>query len=358
MPTTRRRLALVLLAAAVALTAGRFVLPSPAASAQPRGTEHAATAATVEVTSVVGAPSSTAAVTAGSSGTQGSGTTPDHQAAGNEMTTWKAVVLGVVEGVTEYLPVSSTGHLLVTQRILGIGQDSATKDAADSYAIAIQLGAILAVLLLYWDRIRSVLRGLIGQDPVGRQLLISLVVAFLPAVVIGLAFEKPIKNNLLGPGPVVAAWLVGGVLLLYLAPRVMPDRPGLRLTEIGPRQALIIGVAQVLAMWPGTSRSLVTILAALAVGTSLAAAVEFSFLLGLITLGAATLYEFAKNGSTMVDAYGWFDPLVGLVVAFAAAVVSVRWMVSYLQTRSLAIFGWERIAAAALTIGLLASGVI
>ena len=111
-------------------------------------------------------------------------------------------------------------------------------------------------------------------------------------------------------------------------------------------------------MWPGTSRSLVTILAALAVGTSLAAAVEFSFLLGLITLGAATLYEFAKNGSTMVDAYGWFNPLVGLVVAFVAAVVSVRWMVSYLQTRSLAIFGWERLVVAAATIVLLASGVI
>jgi undecaprenyl-diphosphatase len=282
----------------------------------------------------------------------------DKAAADAEMTAWKAAVLGVVEGVTEYLPISSTGHLVVTQRILGIGDDDATKDAADTYAIAIQFGAILAVLGLYWTRIKSLFWGLLGRDDEGRRLLIALVLAFLPAVVIGVLFEGPIKDNLLGPGPVIAAWLVGGVALLWLAPRILPDRPGLGVTEIGPRQALIIGCAQVLAMWPGTSRSLVTLLAAFAIGATLAAAVEFSFLLGLMTLGAATLYETAKNGSTVVDAYGWVDPLIGLVFAFLSAVIAVKWMVSYLRTRSLAIFGWERIGAAAITLALLATSVI
>ena len=285
--------------------------------------------------------------------------TPEEQtAAENQMSTWKAMVLGAVEGVTEYLPISSTGHLVVTQRILGIGDTTATKDAADSYAIAIQFGAILAVLVLYRKRIESIIRGLLGRDADGRRLLIALALAFIPAVIIGVAIEKPIKSHLLNVGPVIGAWIVGGLLLLYLAPKIKADRPGMSITHIGPKQALIIGCAQVLAMWPGTSRSLVTILAALAVGTTLAAAVEFSFLLGLMTLGAATLYESAKNGSTVIDAYGWFNPLVGLFFAFIFAALSVKWMVAWLQTRSMAVFGWERLVVAAASIGLLIAGTI
>jgi undecaprenyl-diphosphatase len=285
--------------------------------------------------------------------------TPEEQsAAKNQMSTWKAMILGAVEGVTEYLPISSTGHLVVTQRILGIGDTDATKDAADSYAIAIQFGAILAVLVLYRKRIESIIRGLFGRDADGRNLLISLVIAFIPAVVIGVVIEKPIKSHLLNVGPVVGAWIVGGLLILFLAPKIKANRPGISITHLRPKQALIIGCAQVLAMWPGTSRSLVTILAALAVGATLAAAVEFSFLLGLMTLGAATLYETAKNGSTVIDAYGWFNPLVGLVFAFIFAALAVKWMVSWLQTRSLAVFGWERLAVAAASIGLLIAGTI
>jgi undecaprenyl-diphosphatase len=285
-------------------------------------------------------------------------TATDAAAADSQMTTWKAIVLGVVEGVTEYLPVSSTGHLLVTQRILGIGDTDATKDAADTYAIAIQFGAILAVLVLYWQRIVSIFKGLIGQDAEGRRLLIALVMAFLPAVVVGVVAEKKIKEHLFGPWPVIVAWLIGGVVVIWLAPKIKADRPGFKITEMTWKQGLIIGVAQVLAMWPGTSRSLVTILAALAVGASLATAVEFSFLLGLMTLGAATVYETAKNGSKVIDAYGWVDPIVGMVAAFISAVLAVRWMVRWLQTRSLAVFGWERVLAAVGTIVLIVTGVI
>ena len=276
----------------------------------------------------------------------------------DEMDPAKAIVLGAVEGITEFLPVSSTGHLVVTQRLLGIGDTSATKDAADDYAIAIQFGAILAVLFLYQRRIRSILRGLIGRDADGRHLLISLVLAFVPAAVIGVVFEKPIKSHLLAVGPVVAAWIIGGIVLVVIAPRIRTRESGEGITAISPRHALIIGFAQALAMWPGTSRSLVTILAALALGTTLSAAVEFSFLLGLLTLGAATAYEGLKNGSTMIDAYGVFTPLLGMVVAFVFAVVSIRFMVSWLRTRSLAIFGWERIVVAAITIALVIAGTI
>jgi undecaprenyl-diphosphatase len=308
----------------------------------------------------VPAPTPATELAATGDGTEddGDGEQVDAEAADAEMTWWKAAVLGVVEGVTEYLPISSTGHLLVTQRILGIGEDDATKDAADSYAIAIQFGAILAVLVLYRRRVASLFRGLAGRDPSGRALLVALVCATAPAVVVALLFERPIKDNLLGPWPVVVAWAVGGAALLVIAPKVRADRPGFALERLGWRPALVIGAAQVVAMWPGTSRSLVTILAGLAVGMTLAAAVEFSFLLGLVTLGGATLYETASNGSTMVDAYGVVDPLVGLLFAFLAAVVAVRWMVDYLQSRSLAIFGWERLAAAAVTVGLLLAGTI
>jgi undecaprenyl-diphosphatase len=182
--------------------------------------------------------------------------------------------------------------------------------------------------------------------------------AFLPAVIVGVGLEKKIKDHLFGPWPVIAAWIVGGVLILWLAPKIKADRPGFKITELTWRHGLIIGVAQVLAMWPGTSRSLVTILAALAVGATLATAVEFSFLLGLMTLGAATVYESAKNGSQVIDAYGWVDPLVGMVAAFVSAVLAVRWMVKWLQTRSLAIFGWERLVVAAITVVLIITGVI
>ncbi|MEX1218446.1 MAG: undecaprenyl-diphosphate phosphatase [Acidimicrobiales bacterium] len=302
---------------------------------------------------------STSELAASNEPTASNGLTAAEQSAANDqMSTWKAMVLGAVEGVTEYLPVSSTGHLVVTQRILGIGDTSETKDAADSYAIAIQFGAILAVLVLYRKRIGSLLRGLFGKDTDGRKLLIALVLAFIPAVVIGVLIEKPIKDNLLDVGPIVGAWIVGGLLLLYLAPKIKPTRPGVAITHITTKQALIIGFAQVLAMWPGTSRSLVTILAALAVGTTLAAAVEFSFLLGLMTLGAATLYETAQNGSSVIDAYGWFNPLVGLVFSFVFAALAVKWMVTWLQTRSLAVFGWERLVVATASIGLVLAGTI
>jgi undecaprenyl-diphosphatase len=285
-------------------------------------------------------------------------TAVDTATSASEMTAAKAAVLGVVEGVTEFLPISSTGHLLVTQRLMDIGTTDETKAAADAYAIAIQSGAILAVLILYWRRIWSILEGVVGRDPDGRRTFVGLVLAVAPAALVALVLEGPIKDNLLEVGPVIAAWIVGGLVILVVAPRLRGSTVGAPLEQITVRQALTIGVVQCLALWPGTSRSLVTILAALAVGLTLSAAVEFSFLLGLVTLSAATVFEVATDGSTMLDTYGWVDPLIGLAFAFVSAAIAIKWMVGYLQRHSLAIFGWYRLAIAGLAIVLVATGAL
>lgn len=275
------------------------------------------------------------------------------------MNVGQALVLGVVEGITEFLPVSSTGHLLVTGRLMDLDRTDAAKDAFDSYAIAIQAGAILAVLAIYWRRVTSVLNGIIGRDDDGRRLFVNLVVAFVPAAVIGVVLEGPIKDRLFDPWAIAAAWVVGGAVILFTEQRRRARQfHGKTLDELTVRMALIVGVAQAVAMWPGTSRSLVTILAGLFLGLSVAAAVELSFLLGLVTLGAATAYEALNNGSVMIDAYGIGAPLIGLVAALVSAFIAVKWMVSWLQSRGLAVFGWYRIAAGIVLVALLASGTV
>ena len=198
------------------------------------------------------------------------------------MQLWQAVVLGVIEGVTEFLPVSSTGHLLVAQRLMGIVSD----DAGNAYAVVIQGGAIAAVLVLYRQRIAQLVSGLFGRDKPGAQMLFNLLIAFLPAALVGLAFDDMIERYLFGPWPIAAAWAAGGVLMLVVSPRM--SREGSPLEMLSARAALFIGLCQCAALWPGVSRSLATILAGIMVGLSLTASVEFSFLLGLITLGAAT----------------------------------------------------------------------
>jgi undecaprenyl-diphosphatase len=284
----------------------------------------------------------------------GTAATTEH----DDLGTGDAIVLGVVEGLTEYLPISSTGHLLVTNRILDIGQDDETRDAADSYVVVIQAGAILAVLALYRRRVQRVLEGVVGRSPEGRRLLVALVLSFVPAGIAALALENPIKDHLFGAGPVVGAWIVGGLAILaWTRWRTRPEGR-IELEGLTPRLALLIGVAQILALWPGTSRSLVTILAACALGLTLPAAVEYSFLLGLVTLGAATIFEFVKNGNEIIDTFGARPVLIGLVAALVSALVAVKWMVAYLQRHDLSVFGWYRIGIGVLTIILIASGAI
>ncbi len=285
------------------------------------------------------------------------------------MTNGQAMILGIVEGLTEYLPVSSTGHLLLAERIMGIGagrslakggQEQA-KEAADAYAICIQAGAIIAVLGLYFGRVRQMAVGLFGGDPVGLRLLIGVAAGFLPAAVLGLLFNKPIKAYLFGPWPVVAAWLVGGLAILAVSYRNRNNhtvRSGSTLENLTWKMAFIIGIAQCIAMWPGVSRSLVTIVGGILVGLSLPAAVEYSFLLGVVTLGAATAYDGLKHGQAMLQTFAPQALVIGLFFAFIAAVISVKWMVAYLNRHGLAIFGYYRVILAVVTAALLGAGII
>jgi undecaprenyl-diphosphatase len=268
---------------------------------------------------------------------------------------WQAILLGVVEGVTEFLPVSSTGHILLTQRALGIPSTEATR----AFAIVIQIGAIAAVLGLYRARIAQMIQGLLGHDPAGRKLLINVLVAFVPAAVIGKLLNDPIEQVLFGLWPVAAAWLVGGLALLAL-PKLMQARQGdaRGLDALTPQQAALIGLAQCAALWPGTSRSLATIVGGLLLGLELTAAVEFSFLLGLVTLSAAAGYKTLKSGSVMMTTIGPRDLALGLVLAALSAAASVRWMVTWLQRHGMAIFGWYRVALAAVVMALLAAKVL
>jgi undecaprenyl-diphosphatase len=292
------------------------------------------------------------------------------------MAPWQAFLLGVIEGITEYLPISSTGHLLVAQHLMGIGVKTALdKAAADTFAICIQGGAILAVVGLYYKRVLQMIRGVLGQDAEGLRLAISIVIGFLPAAAIGMAANDWIEEKLFGMWPVVFAWVFGGVMILattWWTKRNGKRGEGVELLELTWKMALVIGFMQCVAMWPGTSRSLMTIVGGLLVGLSVRAAVEYSFLLGVLTLTAATAkkavwkvhdldaaYDVWFGGAKLMwDHYGALPLIVGVVAATVSAAFAVKWLVSYLQSHGLAVFGWYRIIVGTIIGGLVYAGVL
>jgi len=289
------------------------------------------------------------------------------------MEPWQAFILGLIEGITEYLPISSTGHLLVAQHLMGIGGDTAAqKAAADTFAICIQGGAILAVIGLYFKRVMRMVLGVCGKDPDGLKLAMAILVGFLPAAIIGVLANDWIEQKLFGMWPVVIAWVVGGVAILVVGRRAKSERAGgVELLDMSWKMALVIGLLQCVAMWPGTSRSLMTIVGGLLVGLSVRSAVEYSFLLGVLTLTAATAkkavwkvqgldaqYDAWFGGARLMwDSYGPLALAVGVVAATVSAALSVKWLVSYLQSHGLAVFGWYRIAMGTVIGGLLLAGV-
>ncbi len=264
-----------------------------------------------------------------------------------------AVLLGIVEGLTEYLPVSSTGHLVLAGHWLGLRDDD---PATSSFEVVVQLGAVLAVVAHYRVLLGERVRGLASGDPRAKQLLAALAIAFLPTAIAGLALRKAIKAHLFGPLPVAAALIVGGVAMIVIerlrSRRAAPLADGLE--QVTPRRALAIGLGQCLSLWPGTSRSMCTIVAGQLTGLSTGTAAEFSFLLALPTLGAATLYEAMKARHALATSVGDTSLVVGLVVSFLVAWAVIATFLRYLRTRGLEPFGWYRVVAGAVVLWALA----
>lgn len=270
----------------------------------------------------------------------------------------QAAVFGVVEGLTEYLPVSSTGHLILAGHWMGLSRLSGERGplgpkidkdpALDAFEIVIQLGAILAVLGLYRRRVGEMCLGLIGRSSGGLHLVGLLIVAFLPAAVVGLVLRKPIKEFLFNPAAVAIALFAGGVAMMVIE-RLVKRRGQAAIQGIDGmllRHALIIGVAQCIAMWPGVSRSMITIVAGLAVGLDILAAAEFSFLLALPTLGAATVYEGWKSWDILMTSAGPVTLAIGLIVSGIVAAIAVKGFVKWLTGHGLLPFGIYRILLA------------
>ncbi len=292
-----------------------------------------------------------------------------------ELGTLDALVLGFVEGITEFLPVSSTGHLIIANRILGLdsetplldsasrtiwykrpseknpaGEPMTVKLAADSYVVIIQFGAIAAVALLYWKEFRSIARGLTGADVTGLRLFKNLIIAFIPAAVLGLLAHDWIELHLFSIGAVVAAQVVGAVFMLYAERRQLrrAARGGgrRRLSDLGPRDAAMIGALQCVSLWPGTSRSMMTIVGGYFADLEPKQAAEFSFLLGFVTLAAATAYKSLQSGPAMIAAFGWAHVLLGAVVAAVAAALAVRSLIGFLNKFGLGLFAIYRLVLA------------
>ncbi len=256
-----------------------------------------------------------------------------------------AILLGIVEGLTEYLPVSSTGHLVLVGHALG-----ERTEAAGSFEIVIQLGAIFAVVVHYRTLLRERARGLFTGSETSRRLLVALALGFVPAATVGFLFRKAIKAHLFGPGPVAMALVFGGVLMIVVE-RLRARRHQKDVAQVGLdglehvtwSRALAIGVGQCFSLWPGMSRSMSTIVAGQLTGLSTRTAAEFSFLLALPTLGAATLYEGLKSRATLFANGAGASLAVGLLVSFVVAWAVIAVFLRYLGRRGLEPFGWYRI---------------
>lgn len=262
----------------------------------------------------------------------------------------KALILGVVEGITEFLPVSSTGHLILVGDLLDFNSEK-----GKLFEIVIQCGAILAIVWEYRAKLLSVVTRL-PTDPQARRFAMNLLVAFLPVAVLGLLFGRAIKEVLFKPVPVAVAFIVGGFIILWAERRKHEIRVG-SVDEMTWSDALKIGLAQCLALIPGTSRAGATIIGGLFFGLSRRAATEFSFFLAIPVLFAASAYELFKHRSTLTaDDLGILG--IGLVAAFASAFVCVRWLLRYISRHDFTVFAWYRIAFGLIVLATAYSGAV
>jgi undecaprenyl-diphosphatase len=266
----------------------------------------------------------------------------------------KAAVMGLVEGLTEFLPISSTGHLILAGSLLGFNDEK-----SKVFDIAIQTGAIFAVILVYWHRLRETMAGL-GSDSRSQRFAINVAIGFLPAAFFGLLLGKMIKEHLFTPWVVAATFILGGFIILWAEKRTTTGAAKVRIAEVDdmePMDALKVGLVQCLAMVPGTSRSGATIIGGMLLGLSRQAATDFSFFLAIPTLIGAGGYSLWKERAllSMADAPIF---IVGLVMSFVAAWLCVRWLLHYVATHNFVPFAWYRIAFGVVVLITASTGVI
>jgi undecaprenyl-diphosphatase len=264
-----------------------------------------------------------------------------------------AIILGIVEGLTEFLPISSTGHLILAGDLLGFNDDK-----AKVFDIAIQTGAMLAIVWEYRRRFSHALLGAFS-DAAARRFLINLFIAFLPAAVMGLAFGSLIKQHLFFAVPVALAFIVGGLIILWVEKRFSrAHEPRVKeVDDMSALDALKVGIAQTVALIPGTSRSGATIIGGMLFGLSRKVATEFSFFLAVPTLVAAGAYSLYKHRDLLSAAdTGFFS--VGLVVSFISALLCVRWLIRYIASHDFTLFAWYRIAFGVIVLFTSYSGLV
>ncbi len=274
----------------------------------------------------------------------------------------KAALMGLVEGLTEFLPISSTGHLILTGSLINF-----TGEKAKVFDIAIQTGAMLAVMWEYRQRLMDTVRGL-GSQRQARRFALNVLIAFLPAALLGLAFGRYVKEHLFHPVPVATAFIVGGFIILLVEWRHKRrygalDMAGERkarvegVDDMSPLDALVVGFAQCLALIPGTSRSGATIMGAMSFGMSRQCATQFSFFLGIPTLLAAGAYSLFKERAAL-HASDLPVFLVGGAVAFVSALLCIRWLIRFVSTHDFTVFAWYRIVFGALVLWTASTGLV
>lgn len=285
-----------------------------------------------------------------------------------------AVTLGLVEGITEFLPVSSTGHLILTNKFLGLDSEEPVlgadgeilyadksedgkpvaytmKAAADAYVIVIQIAAIAAVAFLYWRDFWRMILGVFGKSREGFLLARNIVVAFIPAAVLGYLFHDAIESYLFGVMPVIAALALGAIAMIFFQKKYekhfSDSKRASEICELSLKQSLIVGFMQCVALFPGTSRSMMTILGAYFVGLRPVQAAKFSFILGFVTLSAASVYKLLKDGRMMLEVLSPGPVALGLLVAFISSLAAAKWLVGFLNRRGLVPFAIYRLLLAA-----------
>lgn len=264
------------------------------------------------------------------------------------MQLWQVLVLAVLEGLTEFVPVSSTGHLILASRLLGL-----SGPAVAAFNVAVQLGALLAAIVYYREILLHTAAGAVRREPPSLRLLRNLILAALPLLGLGYLLRKLIKLHLFGPRPVIAALFVGGLVMLGLD-LWQRRRPGpiTDPAELPWHRALAVGLVQAFALWPGTSRSMASIAGGQLVGLRTAAAADFAFLLALPTLGVATVYELIKERAVLVEAVGAGPLALGLLVSFGVGLLVIAGFLRYLRRFGLWAFALYRIVLAGLLLWL------